>query len=295
MRVLAGALTLSAVIALGIAAFEAIPTASHGPAAGVVWRGQTFATRAAFARWLRSRGVSYRAWARQHPVQAGLTRPEGQKHSGWRPGGLVRIAAFLGALALGVSLVRRRWPGSGAYAARLIKVIGITAAAALEAGARTAWHRAAPMAQRSMARATAAASGARYATSRAAANRLDVVAHSGAGTAEAGARATRRWAALTARRTMALTTAAASSARHGTGGSAARGLEVVALRGAEAAEAGARTTRRWAALTAQRLMARATAAAFRARPRRSELVWYVTMALLAAGIGVVLTVSLNGA
>ena len=291
MRLLVGALTVSAVIVLGIAAFKAIPAPSNGPAHGIVWAGQTFATRAEFARWLRSQGVTYRAWARSHPVEAGVTR--GQEHSGWDPGVLVGIAAVLGALALGVALVRRRWPESGASAAHLIEVMGLIGAAAIGAGARTTGRWAALTARRSMARATAAASGARHEIGGSAAHRLEVVGLRGAAAAEGGARRTRRWAALTARRSMDLGTAAASGARHEIGESAAHRLEVAALRGAGAAKARARRTRRWAALTARRLTAPATGAAFNARRRRSELAWYVTTALLAAGMGVVVTVWLN--
>ena len=305
MRLLVGALTVSAVIVLGIAAFKAIPAPSNGPAHGIVWAGQTFATRAEFARWLRSQGVTYRAWARSHPVEAGLAR--GQEHSGWDPGVLAGIAVFLAALALGVELVRRRWPGSGASAVHLIEVMGLKGAAAIEAGARTTLPWAALMARRSMALATAAAVAARHG-GRSAAHHLEVVAPRAAAAAVAGARTTRRWAALMARRSMARASAAASGARHGTaratpaasgarhgtGVSAAHRLEVVALRGAAAALAGARTSRRRAALTAQRSTARATGVAFSARRRRSELAWYVTTALLAAGMGVLVTVLLNG-
>jgi hypothetical protein len=293
MRLLVVALTLSAVIVLGIAAFEAIPAPSKGPANGIVWAGKTFATRADFARWLRSEGVTYRAWARSHPVEAGLTR--GQEDSGWDPGVLAVIAAFLGALALGVALVRRRWPESGAAAAHLIGVMGLRGTAAIGARALTMSRWAALTARRSMARARASVStfAARHRTAGSAAHRLEVVAHSGAGSAEAGARTTRRWTALTARRSLALATAAAFSARHGIGRAAHR-LELVALKGGAAAKAGARTTRPWAALRAQRLTALATAAAFTDRRRRSELAWYVTTTVLAAGIGVVVTVWLNG-
>jgi hypothetical protein len=293
MRLLAGALTLSAVIVLGIAAFEALPAPSNGPAHGIVWSGQTFATRADFARWLRSQGVTYRAWARSHPAEAGLTR--GPEHSGWSrsPGVLAGIAALLGALALGVALVRRRWPESGASAAHLIEVIGLRGAAAIGAGARSTSRRAALTARRSMARATAATSGARHPTGGSAAHRLEVVGLRGAAAGEAGLRTTRRWAALTARRSMDLATAAAFEARHGIGKSAARRLEVGARGGAGAAEAGVRRALRWAALTTQRLTGLATASAFSVRRRRPELAWYVTTTLLAAGMGVVVTVWLN--
>lgn len=245
MRLLVASLILSVVILLGFAAFEArvlVPGPSNGQAKGVVWRGRTFATRAEFARWLRSRGVSYRAWARSHPVEAGLATHGGQKHSGrgaWR---LASVAAFLAALALGLTYVRRRWPKSDALAAHSLEVLALRSAAAIQAGART----------------------------------------------------TRRRVALTAQRSAGLSTAATGRARARTGASAAHWLETVALRGAAAAKAGARTTGRWAARTAQRSVALATAPTFSVRRQRSELMWYVTMALLAAGIGVVLTVSLNG-
>jgi hypothetical protein len=247
MRVLIAVLTLSAVILLGIAAVEAaVPAPSHGRAHGVVWAGQTFASRADFARWLRSQGTSYRAWARRHPVQAGLRSSRSPKaaaqHTRWGPGVLARIAAVLAALALGLALVRRRWPGIGAAAAHLIGVMGRRGAATLGAGARMALH----------------------------------------------------WSALAAQRSMARATAATVGAGHRTGGSAARRLGVVGLRDSAAAEAGARTRRRLAALRAQRSTALASAAVFSARRRRSELAWYLTTALLAAGMGVVVTVWLNG-
>ena len=263
MRLLAGVLTLSAAIVLGIAAYEAVPAPSHGPASGIVWHGQTFATRAAFARWLRSQGLTYRAWARSHPVDGGLARR--QKHSGWDPGVLAGIAAFLGALALGVTFVRRRWPESGAAAAHLIGVMGLRGAAAIGAGARTTSRWAAPTIRRSMERATAAASRAWHGAGVTATHRVEAMRVRGAAAAEAGARRTRRRAALTARQSMAFGTAAASGARHGIGGSVAHWFGVAALRGVAAAEAGARRTRRRAALTVRRSTAFGTAAASGAR------------------------------
>jgi hypothetical protein len=291
MRLLAGLLTLSAAIVLGIAAYEAVPAPSNGPASGIVWHGQTFATRAAFARWLRSEGLTYRAWARSHPVGAGLARS--QEHSGWDPGVLAGIAALLGALALGVAFVRRRWPESGAAAAHLIGVMGLRGAAAIGAGARTTSRWAAPTIRRSMDRAKVATSGARHGAAVTATHLLEAVRVKGAAAAKAAARRTRRWAALTARRSNAFATAAASGTRHGIGGSAAHRFNVAALRGGGPGKGRARRTRRRPALTARRLTALATAAAFNARRRRSELAWYATTALLAAGLGVVVTVWLN--
>jgi hypothetical protein len=132
MKILVAALILPAVIVLGIAAFETrifYPAPSNGPTRGIVWAGHTFATQPAFARWLRSRGVPYRVWARRHPVRAGLTanrlakqaaasrrreaRDGRQKDSGWGLGAIGGGAAFLAVLGLGVVFVRRRWrPGN---------------------------------------------------------------------------------------------------------------------------------------------------------------------------------------
>jgi hypothetical protein len=39
-------------------------------AEGLVWGKRTFPNRAALGRWLVSRGMSYEAWARRHPVPA---------------------------------------------------------------------------------------------------------------------------------------------------------------------------------------------------------------------------------
>src|SRR5436190_2094796 len=251
MRLLVGALAVSAVIVLGIAAFEAIPAPSNGPAHGIVWAGQTFATRAQFAHWLRSEGVTYRAWARSHPVEAGLARS--QEHSGWDPGVLAGIAAFLGALALGVALVRRRWPESGAATAHLIAVMGLRGAAAIGTGARTTGRWAAPRARRSIAVAAAAASSARRRTGASTRHLIEVTGPRGGAAIGAGARTTGRWAGPRARRSIAVADAAASSARRGTGASTRHLIGVMGPKGAAAIKAGARRTRRWTALTARHL------------------------------------------
>jgi hypothetical protein len=52
---------------------------------------------------------------------------------------------------------------------------------------------------------------------------------------------------------------------------------------------------RWASETAAQSFALATSAAVAGRRKRSELAWYLATALLAAGIGFVLTVWLNRA
>ena len=89
---------------------------------------------------------------------------------------------------------------------------------------------------------------------------------------------------------------ATADARKGAGVSARHQLEVVARRTAVAAEAGGRTVLRWAARTAQRLtgLRLATASFYSPRRRRSELVLYMTTVLVAVGMGVLVTVWLNG-
>jgi hypothetical protein len=72
-------------------------------------------------------------------------------------------------------------------------------------------------------------------------------------------------------------------------------LEGAVRRGAAVAEEGAHVTMRWAAATAHRSLGLAATATFGARRRRAEFVWYFAMALFAAGIGLVVTVWLNGA
>jgi type VI protein secretion system component VasK len=72
-------------------------------------------------------------------------------------------------------------------------------------------------------------------------------------------------------------------------------LEDVVRRGAAVAEGGAQVTRRWAAETAHRSLELAATATWSARRRRNEVAWYMATGLFAAGIGLVVTVWLNGA
>ena len=70
MKFLATFLIAPALSVLALALLETrviYPPPANGATKGIVWGGHTFATRADFARWLRSRGVSYRAWVRRHP------------------------------------------------------------------------------------------------------------------------------------------------------------------------------------------------------------------------------------
>jgi len=107
MRPLA-ALVLPPLLTLGIA-FAAVrivgdlPASQHTHAHGIVWGSRTFASRAAFGRWLESRGRSYEAWARRHPgrAKAAAAKAKADPPAGRRSllvGGIVVLA--LGGLAL---------------------------------------------------------------------------------------------------------------------------------------------------------------------------------------------------
>lgn len=70
MKFLATFLIAPALLVLALAVLETrviYPPPANGATKGIVWGGHTFATRADFARWLRSRGVAYRVWVRRHP------------------------------------------------------------------------------------------------------------------------------------------------------------------------------------------------------------------------------------
>jgi hypothetical protein len=70
MRFLGTFLIAPALSVLALALLETrviYPPPANGATKGIVWGGHTFATRADFARWLRSRGVAYRVWVRRHP------------------------------------------------------------------------------------------------------------------------------------------------------------------------------------------------------------------------------------
>jgi hypothetical protein len=258
MKILVAALILPAVIVLGIAAFETrifYPVPSNGPTRGIVWDGHTFATQAAFARWLRSRGVTYRVWARRHPIRAGLTpnrvakqavvyrtreaKDGRQRDSGWALRVFGGGAAFLAVLALGVVFVRRHWgpgnPGSERQTFRL------------------AVGRAAPVAKRR----TGPALRRAKATAVLSSNTAESVAKTVSREGTQFARSFAHRAAPAAKRGAGLAVSLATSA---------------ALASSSLAASSAKTISR----------------------RRSEYAWYLASALLAAGIGVVATVWLNG-
>ena len=110
MRLLA-ALVLPALLtlAIAVAAVRIVGGLERAPrthAHAIVWGDRTFANRAAFGRWLESRGRSYQAWARRHPVQAAAAKPKADRPAGHRSlllGGV--FVLVLGGLAL---LVRGR-------------------------------------------------------------------------------------------------------------------------------------------------------------------------------------------
>jgi uncharacterized protein (TIGR03382 family) len=79
-------------------------------AQGIVWGKRTFVSRAEFARWLESRGGSYQAWARRHPVDPAPVRPKARSSSPRRSTTMLGGVAGLGVvLVLGLAvLVRRR-------------------------------------------------------------------------------------------------------------------------------------------------------------------------------------------
>jgi hypothetical protein len=164
VKLLAATLILPAAIVLAIAAFETrifYPAPSNAPTRGIVWDGHTFAVRGDFARWLRSRGIRYRVWARRHPLVVGYAtnkraHPPAQqaearrarpKGSDWGVKSLGGVAV-LASLGLGVVLVRRRRPrSSGGSGARPTLRWAAATARLLSSLARSLARRAAPAAK----------------------------------------------------------------------------------------------------------------------------------------------------
>jgi hypothetical protein len=101
-----GVLVLPAAIVLGLVYVESRVLDDSPPysrARGVVWAGRTFVDRAQLARWLRSRGVSYRVWAERHPALSGVKpRPAARAANATRAdrGSAWISAKLVGALAL---------------------------------------------------------------------------------------------------------------------------------------------------------------------------------------------------
>lgn len=307
---------LSATMVIGIAAFEThalFPGPSHTRAEGIVWRGRTFVTHREFARWLRARGVSYAAWARQHPSLAGVRAGRGgKKDSDWSArnvgGGLV-ILAGIGFVLL---FVRRRWPHrleaawdavrfGLAWAMDAVWLAARRAGPPAKKGARTllrwamlasllaarkveSWarliRRRGPEFARSMARRVApvAKRGARlmlaFATTLAVSTwRLSASAGKGG-----------------ARRMLGLATAVALLFSSVPTSAARRGTPTPAAKRRTPTSAARRRTR--SPLLSSNL---GESAAKAIRRRRGELLWYLATAVVATGVGVLATVWLNRA
>ena len=110
MRLLA-ALVLPALLTLAIAvgAVRIVGGLSVEPrthAQGIVWGKRTFVSRAELGRWLESRGRSYEAWARRHPLEAAAATPKAGRPVGHRSLLLGGTAVLV--LGLLVLLLRRR-------------------------------------------------------------------------------------------------------------------------------------------------------------------------------------------
>ena len=85
------------------------PPQTH--AQGIVWGKRTFVSRVELGRWLDSRGRSYEAWARRHPVEAPAAPSNAEPPAGHRSlllGGIAVLA--VGLLAVLVRARRRRPP-----------------------------------------------------------------------------------------------------------------------------------------------------------------------------------------
>jgi hypothetical protein len=110
VRILA-ALALPPLLALGIAfgAMRLVGDQSTSPrtrAPGIVWGKRTFVSRAELARWLESRGRSYQAWARRHPIEPKADSPAGNRSA---PVDSTIVLGGIAVLAVGgVALLARR-------------------------------------------------------------------------------------------------------------------------------------------------------------------------------------------
>jgi hypothetical protein len=106
---------------------------THAHAHAMVWGTRTFTSRAAFGRWLESRGRSYEAWARRHPAKPPVATSEADGSSSRGSTTLLGGAAVLAALGLAFLVRRRR------LAVRLRPRLGSSYARAHSA-AVLAWH-----------------------------------------------------------------------------------------------------------------------------------------------------------
>jgi hypothetical protein len=273
------ALLLSATIVIGIAAYEThalFPAPSNARAEGIVWQGRTFVTRRDFARWLRARGTTYAAWARLHPLLAGVpagharaeraaeksSKRAGEKSSKWtaRNVGL----AVLAGIVLLVAFVRRRWPDSLESATYAVGSAARRAAPPAKRGARTSlrWTKSAALL-----------------TARKAESWAGIIRNRGPESAGSSARRV------------------APAAKRGPRSRSALAAAVALLFSSLSASAAKRRARLILAPgAAVPLSLNLPASAAQAiRRRRSELVWYLATAVLAIGVGILATVWLNQA
>jgi hypothetical protein len=137
VRLLA-ALVLSALLTLAIVAgvVRIVGGISKPPRMhpqGIVWGDRTFTSRAAFGLWLESRGRSFQAWARRHPVKVPTATPKADGSSSRGSTTMLGGAAFLFVLGL-VFLVRRL-----RLSVRVRPRVGASYARA-QSAALVAWH-----------------------------------------------------------------------------------------------------------------------------------------------------------
>jgi hypothetical protein len=141
VKLIAATLILPTTVVLAIAILETrvlYSPPSNAPARGLVWAGHTFVARADFSRWLRSQGLTYRAWVRRHPAPASVVRsPWGRRpvqraraaelrrshrRYSWALAGLGGIA-LVATLSLLLGLARRgRLQGSGGWRRRTLQL-----------------------------------------------------------------------------------------------------------------------------------------------------------------------------
>lgn len=219
MKLIAATLILPTTVVLAIAILETrvlYSPPSNAPTRGLVWAGHTFVARADFSRWLRSRGLTYRAWVRRHPAPASVVRSPWGRRPVQRATELrrshrrySRALAGLGGIALVATLSlllglarRGRLRGSGGWRRRTLQLPAPQLVRAAKGGARLIlrWGKATTL----LASSTARLRGTEFA--RSAARRTAPVA-------KAGARLMLRWATATALLSSSLAASSANTIR----------------------------------------------------------------------------------
>jgi hypothetical protein len=258
MKLLLAALILPAAIVIAIAAFETrvfYPLPANGPTRGIVWDGRTFVSKTDFARWLRSRGSSYAIWARRHPVRAGL-KPNRTTQRLAARNVQAKAKAEARAKAQGRAMGEKSSGSNGVILAVALAIAGLLLGIVLLKRRPRRGLSDVPPRKRVPVR-------------------KSVPLRKGVSVLKAVFSRKR----VSSRKSV----------------SPKQPLEGAVRRGAAVAEDGAHVTLRWAFATAQRSLGLAATAPALARRRRAELAWYLTMTLFAAGIGLVVSVWLNGA